>query len=68
MRKTAILALEDGSYFIGYSFGAEGETGGELIFNTSMTGYREKLTASTNKGQSVVKTQPRLETLGVNEQ
>ncbi|HID66206.1 MAG TPA: carbamoyl phosphate synthase small subunit, partial [Aquificaceae bacterium] len=51
MRKRAILALEDGSYFIGYSFGASGETQGELIFNTSMTGYQGILTDPSYKGQ-----------------
>ena len=42
--KKAILALEDGTIFEGDSYGAEGETSGEVCFNTSMTGYQEVLT------------------------
>ncbi|MDQ7037715.1 MAG: glutamine-hydrolyzing carbamoyl-phosphate synthase small subunit [Aquificota bacterium] len=66
MRKRAILALEDGSYFVGYSFGAEGETGGEVIFNTSMTGYQEILTDPSYRGQIVVMTYPQIGNYGVN--
>ena len=43
-RKRAILALEDGTYYEGFSFGAEGETAGEVVFTTSMTGYQEIVT------------------------
>ncbi len=68
MRKRAILALEDGSYFIGYSFGAQGETQGELIFNTSMTGYQEILTDPSYKGQIVVMTYPQIGNYGVNDE
>jgi len=68
MNKTAILALEDGSYFIGYSFGAEGETEGELIFNTSMTGYQEILTDPSYKGQIVVMTYTQIGNYGVNDE
>ena len=67
MRRKAILALEDGSYFIGYSFGAEGETEGELIFNTSMTGYQEIITDPSYKGQIVVMTYPQIGNYGVND-
>ena len=42
--KKAILALSDGKVFEGISFGAEGETSGEIVFNTSITGYQEILT------------------------
>jgi carbamoyl-phosphate synthase small subunit len=66
MRKKAILALEDGTYFIGYSFGAQGETSGELIFNTSMTGYQEILTDPSYRGQIVVMTYPQIGNYGVN--
>lgn len=66
MKKKAILALEDGSYFLGYSFGAEGETQGELIFNTSMTGYQEILTDPSYKGQIVVMTYTQIGNYGVN--
>jgi len=68
MRRTAILALEDGSYFVGYSFGAEGETGGELIFNTSMTGYQEILTDPSYRGQIVVMTYTQIGNYGVNDE
>jgi carbamoyl-phosphate synthase small subunit len=42
--KTAILALENGTTFEGISIGADGETVGEVVFNTSLTGYQEVLT------------------------
>ncbi|MCA9018708.1 MAG: carbamoyl phosphate synthase small subunit, partial [Planctomycetaceae bacterium] len=44
MQKTAKLALADGSVFTGTAFGADGEVHGEVVFNTSMTGYQEILT------------------------
>jgi len=66
--KRAILALEDGSYFVGYSFGAEGETLGEVVFNTSMTGYQEILTDPSYKGQIVVLTYTQIGNYGVNEE
>ena len=65
-KKRAILALEDGTYFYGYSFGAEGETQGELIFNTSMTGYQEILTDPSYKGQIVVMTYTQIGNYGIN--
>ncbi|HNT87452.1 MAG TPA: carbamoyl-phosphate synthase domain-containing protein, partial [Candidatus Hydrogenedentes bacterium] len=49
----AVLALENGAIFEGLSVGAEGETGGELVFNTSMTGYQEILTDPSYAGQIV---------------
>ncbi|HCO38932.1 MAG: glutamine-hydrolyzing carbamoyl-phosphate synthase small subunit [Aquificota bacterium] len=64
--KRAILALEDGSYFIGYSFGAEGETSGEVVFNTSMTGYQEILTDPSYKGQILVMTYTQIGNYGIN--
>jgi len=64
--KRAILGLEDGTYFIGKSFGAEGETGGELIFNTSMTGYQEILTDPSYRGQIVVMTYTQIGNYGIN--
>ncbi|EDP75626.1 glutamine-hydrolyzing carbamoyl-phosphate synthase small subunit [Hydrogenivirga sp. 128-5-R1-1] len=66
MKKRAILALEDGTYFLGYSFGAEGETQGELIFNTSMTGYQEILTDPSYRGQIVVMTYTQMGNYGIN--
>ncbi|MFZ8861701.1 MAG: carbamoyl-phosphate synthase domain-containing protein, partial [Thermocrinis sp.] len=66
--KRAILALEDGTYFVGYSFGAEGETLGEVVFNTSMTGYQEILTDPSYKGQIVVLTYTQIGNYGVNDE
>ena len=48
--KKAMLALADGWVFEGSSFGAEGEATGEVVFNTSMTGYQEILTDPSYKG------------------
>lgn len=64
----AILALEDGSAFEGASVGAEGETLGELVFNTSMTGYQEILTDPSYDGQIVTMTYPLIGNYGVNEE
>lgn len=66
--KRAILALEDGTCFVGYSFGAEGEAQGEVVFNTSMTGYQEILTDPSYKGQIVVMTYPHIGNYGVNDE
>lgn len=62
----AILALEDGTVFEGESFGAPGETAGEVIFNTSMTGYQEVLTDPSYRGQIVAMTYPLIGNYGVN--
>jgi carbamoyl-phosphate synthase small subunit len=62
----AILALEDGTVFHGESFGAAGEVAGEVIFNTSMTGYQEILTDPSYKGQIVTMTYPHIGNYGVN--
>lgn len=64
--KKAILALEDGLVFEGTSFGAEGEAYGEVVFNTSMTGYQEILTDPSYKGQMVCMTYPLIGNYGVN--
>jgi len=64
--KKAILALADGLVFEGYSFGAEGEASGEVVFNTSMTGYQEILTDPSYKGQIVTMTYPQIGNYGVN--
>ncbi len=66
MKKEAILALEDGRVFRGYAFGAEGETAGEVVFNTSMMGYQEILTDPSYKGQVVCMTYPLIGNYGVN--
>jgi len=62
----AILALEDGTIFEGTSFGAAGEQTGEVVFNTSMTGYQEILTDPSYKGQIVTMTYPLIGNYGIN--
>ena len=62
----ALLALEDGSAFLGVSFGAPGEVVGEVVFNTSMTGYQEIITDPSYKGQIVSMTYPLIGNYGVN--
>ena len=64
--KPAVLLLEDGRLFQGSSFGAEGETVGEVCFNTGMTGYQEILTDPSYCGQIVVMTYPHIGNYGVN--
>jgi carbamoyl-phosphate synthase small subunit len=61
----AILALEDGTSFRGIAAGAEGETGGEVVFNTSMTGYQEVLTDPSYAGQIVTMTSPQIGNYGI---
>ena len=63
----AILALEDGSIFHGQGFGARASAGGEVCFNTSMTGYQEILTDPSYKGQIVTMTYPLIGNYGVND-
>jgi len=65
--QNAILALEDGTVFEGKSFGFPGEKAGELVFNTSMTGYQEVLTDPSYKGQIVIMTYPLIGNYGINE-
>jgi carbamoyl-phosphate synthase small subunit len=62
----AILALADGTVFTGTSFGAEGEAVGEVVFNTSLTGYQEILTDPSYKGQLVTMTYTEIGNVGVN--
>jgi carbamoyl-phosphate synthase small subunit len=64
----AALALEDGRVFVGTSFAAEGETCGEIVFNTSMTGYQEIATDPSYCGQIVTMTYPLIGNYGVNDQ
>ena len=66
VRPPALLALEDGSVFRGSSIGADGESGGEVVFNTSLTGYQEILTDPSYKGQIVTMTAPQIGNYGVN--
>jgi carbamoyl-phosphate synthase small subunit len=62
----AVLALADGSVFQGSAFGAVGEAVGEVVFNTSMTGYQEILTDPSYEGQLVAMTYPQIGNTGVN--
>ena len=66
MSRSALLVLEDGTTFEGTSFGAEGEVTGEVIFNTSMTGYQEVLTDPSYAGQMVAMTYPLIGNYGTN--
>src|SRR5215831_6198989 len=61
----AILALEDGTWFRGEAAGAAGEARGEVVFNTSMTGYQEVLTDPSYAGQIVTMTCPEIGNYGV---
>ena len=63
----AVLALEDGLVFEGIAFGAIGETSGEVVFNTSLSGYQEILTDPSYKGQIVTMTYPHIGNYGINE-
>jgi len=67
-RKKALLALEDGRIFQGWAFGADREAVGEVVFNTSMTGYQEVLTDPSYKGQIVNMTYPLIGNYGINEE
>ena len=64
----AVLALADGTIFAGYSIGAPGETTGEVVFNTAMTGYQEILTDPSYARQIVTLTYPHIGNVGVNAQ
>ena len=66
MTERAVLALEDGSVFRGLSIGAEGETTGEVVFNTAMTGYQEILTDPSYARQIVTLTYPHIGNTGCN--
>jgi carbamoyl-phosphate synthase small subunit len=63
----AILALEDGRLFRGYGYGAPGECQGEVVFNTSLTGYQEIATDPSYAGQIVVLTNPQIGNYGTNQ-
>src|SRR4029453_16032264 len=62
----ALLALADGTVFTGIAFGTEGEAYGEVVFNTSLTGYQEILTDPSYKGQMVTMTYTEIGNVGVN--
>ena len=65
-REEISLYLEDGSHFNGFAFGALGQTVGEVVFNTSMTGYQEILTDPSYHRQMVTMTAPQIGNYGVN--
>ena len=67
-RKKAYLALENGTVLEGWSAGAEGEKGGDLVFNTAMTGYHEILTDPSYAGQVVIMTYPLMGNYGIAEE
>ncbi len=66
MRKPALLALEDGSLFRGESIGIDGQTTGEVVFNTALTGYQEILTDPSYARQIVTLTYPHIGNVGAN--
>ena len=66
--RVAKLVLEDGSVFKGFAFGKIGMTTGEVVFNTSMTGYQEILTDPSYRGQIITMTYPEMGNYGVNEE
>ncbi len=68
MKKRAILALEDGTLFWGYSFTGDFETTGEVVFNTSITGYQEILTDPSYCDQIVTMTYPLIGNYGINDE
>ncbi|MDH5257754.1 MAG: carbamoyl phosphate synthase small subunit, partial [Gammaproteobacteria bacterium] len=65
MKQQALLALEDGSVFYGESIGADGDTTGEVVFNTAMTGYQEILTDPSYSRQIVTLTYPHIGNVGI---
>src|SRR2546429_6548865 len=67
MTNPALLVLEDGTTLRGAGFGAEGETFGEMVFNTGMTGYQETLTDPSYCRQIVAMTAPHIGNTGVND-
>jgi carbamoyl-phosphate synthase small subunit len=64
--RRALLALADGTVFAGAAFGHAGESGGEVVFNTGMTGYQEVLTDPSYRGQIVTMTYPEIGNTGIN--
>ena len=68
MPDKALLALEDGTVYEGIAFGARGERDGEIVFNTSMTGYQEVLTDASYRGQIVAMTYPLIGNYGINDE
>ena len=67
-KRKALLVLEDGSIFAGNAFAGSGETMGEVVFNTGMTGYQEVITDPSYKGQIVTMTYPLIGNYGINDE
>ena len=67
-KRKALLVLEDGSVFEGFAFAGDGETLGEVVFNTGMTGYQEVITDPSYKGQIVAMTYPLVGNYGINDE
>jgi carbamoyl-phosphate synthase small subunit len=67
-KRKALLVLEDGSVFEGNAFAGSGETMGEVVFNTGMTGYQEVITDPSYKGQIVTMTYPLVGNYGINDE
>ena len=67
-KRKALLVLEDGSVFEGFAFAGSGETMGEVVFNTGMTGYQEVITDPSYKGQIVTMTYPLVGNYGINDE
>jgi len=62
----ALLAMEDGTIYRGFAFGAEADGAGEIVFNTAITGYQEIITDPSYRGQIVTMTAPEIGNVGVN--
>ena len=67
-KRKALLVLEDGGVFEGFAFAGDGETMGEVVFNTGMTGYQEVITDPSYKGQIVTMTYPLVGNYGINDE
>lgn len=67
-KEPAVLVLEDGHRYEGYAWGARGQTLGEVVFQTGMTGYQETLTDPSYAGQIVVMTAPHIGNTGINDE
>ena len=67
-RATAVLVLADGTVLEGFGIGAQGESDGEVCFNTAMTGYEEILTDPSYAGQIITFTFPHIGNVGTNEE
>src|SRR5260370_36215613 len=67
-KPTALLVLADGTVLEGFGLGAEGQAGGEVCFNTAMTGYEEILTDPSYAGQLITFTFPHIANVGTNDE